>query len=123
LHVKIVPGRNDGDFIQHADDQINNGEVDTPDHELPGNPIGETIESYQGFKTVEVFRNGSRLYGEQLCEKLKVVACHAEASLVQFVFRLRTALGSLYYVDVDQWVYISIHENCGGDGTVEEGWT
>lgn len=56
-HVKVVPRHNDGPFVQHADDQINDGsEITGAAHEVDGYPIGEAIESYQGFDTCEVYR-------------------------------------------------------------------
>ena len=116
--MKIVPGYNDESMVQHADDQINDGTGTGDAHENTRVPIGDAIESYQGFKTVEVLKDGSPLYSEMNCEALKTITWTPVVSgLVTLTFRLRTKLASAYYVDVTQYVYIAEHENCGNAGT------
>ena len=64
LHTKFWPKYNDNKFISHADDRVRKQGTATsslaelalsPPHESTGHPIGSAIESYQGFKTVEVW--------------------------------------------------------------------
>ena len=117
--MKIVPEYNDNAFIQHADDQINDGSGSGNDHENERTVIGSAIESYQGFLTVEVFMDGGKLYSERLCETLKVIPVDTSSynnQTIHFVFRLRTAWGSGAYYDVDQYVYIANHSSCGSFG-------
>lgn len=129
LHIKIVPRYNDEQFIQHADDQINNGfDITGEPHEVPGYPIGHAIESYQGFYTCEIWYeeildvspysgSGLILYAEEdLCERHKIIYLDPSPIFLRFLFRLRTELGSSYYIDVNQYVYIVNHENCGDLG-------
>ena len=105
--MKLVPRFNDGRLIQHADDQVNDGsELGGEPHEVVGYPIGDSVESYQGYLTVEVYREGVLLYGEQLCEKLKVISFMAIVGRnTWLVFRLRTAWSSTNFADVDAYVY------------------
>lgn len=126
MHIKIVPRYNDDELIQHADDQIHDStEVVGSPHEVPGHPVGQAIESYQGFLTCEVWHeevlvvdpySGSGLViyaAEALCEATKMVDFDPADAFVHFVFRLRTAWGSSDYIDIDQYVYIVNHEYCG----------
>ena len=121
-------------MIQHADDQISDGSVLAGEpHEVAGYPIGNAIESYQGYATVEVFMergdystdgftaivdtDGSGLqllYSERLCEQLKIVTWDPlRTELVHLVFRLRAAMGSVRHKDVDQYVFTVFHSECG----------
>lgn len=108
LHVKFFPRFNDGVFVQHADDQINDGTGSGEPHENARTPIGEAIESYQGVSTVEVLIDGGVLYSERPIEQLKVVTwtpeCYATYDLE---FRLRAKEGSSTYVSIHQYVHIA----------------
>ena len=64
LHTKFWPKYNDENLISHADDQIRQQYtataslselVSSPPHESTGFPVGNAVESYQGYKTVEVW--------------------------------------------------------------------
>ncbi|UCG53572.1 MAG: hypothetical protein JSW58_08440 [Candidatus Latescibacterota bacterium] len=136
LHIKIVPRYNDEELVQHADDQINTGTTITGEpHEVPGFPIGNAVESYQGFLTCEIFwetietdtdgepdtdltGDGLIVYAaEALCETQKIIEIDpAPSGFLHFVFRLRTAWGSSDYIDIDQYVYIASHAACGALG-------
>lgn len=141
-HIKIVPRYNDEFFIQHADDQINDGshidfesEEEIKNHEIAIEVIGDAIESYQGFRTVEVFWekiyvdtdgepdtdfSGSgltQLYAEQRCERLKTIEITTpDPGMYHFVLRFRTKEGSSHYIDTHQYVYVVNHSDCGTGG-------
>lgn len=87
-------------------------------HENPVTVIGNAIESYQGFATVEVWLWDYLLYTERPIEQLKVVnwpsACLYTTE--QLTFRFRTKSLSADYVDVTQYVRVVFHDNCGTDG-------
>jgi len=154
LHVKFIPKYNDPSLIQHGDDQISDGEIGAPfcapdrfdlysmwgDHERRVNPIGNAIESYQGFKTVEVLVANVLIGGEtDGFEPLPGLPVGAESTFspegpvegckmlwietvtypgfLRFRFRLRTEEASLSYVDVFQYVYVVGHDVCGGGGS------
>lgn len=166
LHIKIVPRYNDEELIQHADDMIDDGTwreaggIDSPAsrgmrelindptgaydtifgnrHEVDLNPIGNAIESYQGWKTCEILYETITLDGggewesdtdgtpiggsglieyaeEALCETQKVIfiAGITETRFYHFVFRMRTEWASANYIDVDQYVLVVAHDACG----------
>lgn len=113
FHVKFVPRYNDPLLIEHADDQVNNPDrtITGEPHEAPGFPIGGAIKSYGGFATVEVFRDPegvfdstTRILDEVPIEEMKILNwdpfVEGESHIV---FRLRAALGSSAFVDVDQY--------------------
>lgn len=118
MHVKIAPKYNSSLFVEHADDMIHDIEADSivegETHEATRTIIGNAIKAYGGFLTVEVFKDPdiyfsieTRLYGEQLVEKLKIVGWETMAvGLYRIVFRFRTAWESENYVDFEQWMRI-----------------
>jgi hypothetical protein len=116
-HLKFTPKWNDNVFVQHADDQINN----TPEqastsepHESYGVPIGEAIESYSGYLTVEVWSNPDTDFSEDFLitpetniEEVKVINLEPwEDGVYELVFRLRTARGSEYYEEVVRYLQV-----------------
>lgn len=125
LHVKFVPRYNDSAFIQHADDQINDGTGSGAAHENARTVIGSAIESYQGWKTVEVWKGATLhwseldvlLYSERAIETLKTITwTPIETGMVRVTFRMRAETGSTHYTDYDQYVYIALHNTCGTEG-------
>lgn len=118
-HLKFTPKWNDNLFVQHADDAINiTPELasDAEQHESYGVPIGEAIESYSGFDTVEVFANPDAgfnedylVMSERKIEEAKVVNLEPwEAGLYRLVFRLRATRGSDYYKDVERYLRVIV---------------
>ena len=117
MHVKFLPRYNDNMFIEHADDQINSGttlDEDYGPHEQTGYVIGDAIKPYGGFRTVEVFKDPDAgfspeyvLFAERAIEELKMVNwTDLVAGSYRLVFRLRTAEGSEYYTDVEQFITV-----------------
>jgi hypothetical protein len=115
-HLKFTPAWNDNVLIQHADDRINK----TPDlgayepHESYGLPIGNCIESYSGYLTVEVYSNpdtdrseNSLIVNEKNIEDLKVINLEPwEDGVYELVFRLRAKRGSPYYKEVTRFLRV-----------------
>jgi len=73
--------------------------VSNPDNIM--SVIGNAIESYQGWKTVEVFKGCTLLYYERNIELLKWVSWDYGCfdTTEQIVFRMRSKRGSAYYKD------------------------
>jgi len=149
--LKFWPQFNDENLISHADDRIrqegrsttvlsSSASSESP-HETTGHPIGNSIESYQGFETVEVWLRQidlsppdaegnttvtdiestdiptgkwTQLYTEQKIEKLKIVEWQTKGSSTwQLQFRFRTVLASANYVSVYQFAHVAWHDTCG----------
>jgi hypothetical protein len=118
VHIKVTPKYNDPIQVQHADDQIENNTVEVPSgsepHEFPGVPIGSALESYSGYKTVEVFKDPDAarsieymIHPEQDIEDLKYLAWTPwEEGTFEIVFRLRAASGSAVYKEVIRHVRV-----------------
>ena len=115
-HLKFTPAWNDNVLIQHADDQINNtpNVGDYEPHESFGVPIGNCIESYSGYLTVEVFANpdaerteNSLIVNETDIQDLKVINLEPwEDGVYELVFRLRAKYSSPYYKEVTRFLRV-----------------
>jgi hypothetical protein len=117
-HMKLTPKYNDPHFVQHADDQIENNILEIPEgvepHEFPGVPIGNALESYSGYDTVEVFKDPDvarsiefLIHPEQPLEQLKFLQWDPyENGTFEIVFRLRAAEGSATYREVIRYVRV-----------------
>ena len=118
IHLKFTPALNDPYFIQHADDQIERNLIEIPEginaHEFPGVPIGNAIESYSGWATVEVFKDPDvdfsaefLIHAEQPIEELKFLRWQPwETGTFQIVFRLRSKEGSSNIILITRYVRI-----------------
>lgn len=120
--------------MQHADDQINDGTTITGEpHEVAGNPIGNAIESYQGFATCDIFYErlyldtdftpildtdgtpigeGYQQYAEEApIEQHKVIEFEVEeTTFYRFRFRLKALSGSSHTISEYQYVMVAAHD-------------
>ena len=158
LHTKFWPKYNDEALISHADDRVREqgratSTVDGPNvgedgaatvsilssgpHEKTGFPIGNSVESYQGFKTVEVHirqihisipdTDGNvlvqdwgattgewgLLYTERNIEKLKIIEwATVGSSSWQIDFYFRTKRYSKRVHRVSTYVHVAWHDSC-----------
>jgi hypothetical protein len=118
LHLKVTPKYNDTFLVQHADDQIENNIVEVPDgtnpNEFPGVPIGNAVESYSGYATVEVFKDPDAdrsleflIHPEQPIEELKFLRWEPFVDeTTEIVFRFRAAEGSAVFREVIRYVRV-----------------
>lgn len=117
LHVKFFPRYNDNFFVEHADDQIDDGSKmpEGEPHEVERFPIGDSIKPYGGFATLEVFLNpdtdfgaDTLIFSEDAIEKFKIIPSSnfVEGDFAHYVFRFRSVAGSDHYVDVSQYVRV-----------------
>jgi hypothetical protein len=118
IHLKVTPKLNDPYQVQHADDQIEANVISIPSslapNEYPGVPIGDAIESYSGYKTIEVFKDPDvdrsddfLIHVEQPIEGLKFIRWDPWVEeTAEVVFRLRASTGSAIFREVIRYVRV-----------------
>jgi hypothetical protein len=118
VHLKFTPKWNDNIFVQHADDKVVNTDATNLEggepHESGGIPIGEAIECYSGYLTVEVFRDPDTdrspdfiLFPETPIEQIKLIKWDPWVDgTFEIVFRLRAVAGSEFFEEVVRYVRV-----------------